>query len=153
MMSTTTIKITRCKPNDSIIRLVVYRSSWAARRQTLRAKGQLHNGRTVVNLSVEINVLNELITEPGPFYVMDRSCSDFDAVKTRIWIAVSVYVLIAIVQKRLSVPATLRQSSNPVEFIHLTLGHYCPKTMNNADYSISPYNNLLQNFSDHFGLP
>ena len=78
-----------------------------------------------------------------------------NAVKTQIWIAVSVYVLVAILKKRLNIPASLYtilqilsvsvferipllqlltetaladgnlRFPKPVEFIHLTVGHYC----------------------------
>ena len=77
-----------------------------------------------------------------------------NAVKSQIWIAVSVYVLVAIVKKRLALPATLYEIlqileshpvradadrsttfaatdrpdrgrfAQPIDFVRLTLGHY-----------------------------
>ena len=47
-----------------------------------------------------------------------------NAVKTQIWIAVSVYVLVAIVKKRLQLSASLYeilQILSPVSYTHLTL--------------------------------
>jgi hypothetical protein len=92
-----------------------------------------------------VNILDELIPEPGSFYIMDRAYVDFlrlyilnqclaffviraktnlqwikqhlriksfydttiNAVKTQIWIAISVYVLVAISKKRLELEHSL----------------------------------------------
>ena len=45
----------------------------------------------------DVNALDLLIPEPGAFYV----------VKTQIWTAISVYVLVAIIKKRLDLPTEL----------------------------------------------
>jgi hypothetical protein len=83
----------------------------------------------------EVNILDQLAPEPGAFYIVDRGFLDFErlfrqvelffkwikqhlrikqfygtsenAVKTQIWIAVSAYVLVAIVKKRLNISASL----------------------------------------------
>ncbi len=72
----------------------------------------------------DVNVLDILAPEPGAFYVMDRGYVDFEwikqhlriksffgtsenAVKTQIWIAVTVYVLVAVLRKRLGISADL----------------------------------------------
>ena len=72
----------------------------------------------------DVNILDELLFQPGAFYVMDRSYIDFarlytftrslaffgtsrNAVKTQIWIAISVYLLVAILKKELKIDRSL----------------------------------------------
>src|SRR5467141_1439996 len=76
----------------------------------------------------DVNILDEIMPEPGAFYVMDRGResevikwikqhlrikafygTSENAVKTQIWIAVASYVLIAILKKRLLLTASLHE--------------------------------------------
>ena len=93
----------------------------------------------------DVNILGEILPEPGAFYVMDRAYVDQvqlffkwikqhprsksfygasqNAVKTQIWIAVSVNVLVAIVRKRLGLEASLYQI---LQILSITLFEKCP---------------------------
>ena len=62
----------------------------------------------------DVNIMDQLVYEPGAFYVMDRGYLDYrrikaffgtsdNAVKTQIWIAISTYLLVAIVKKELNI--------------------------------------------------
>jgi Transposase DDE domain len=95
----------------------------------------------------DVNVLDLLPIEPGAFYVMDRGYVDYerlycftqagaffvtrgkrnldctrrerrDAVKTQVWIAISVYVRVAIVKKELGVERSLYEI---LQILSLTL--------------------------------
>ena len=72
----------------------------------------------------DVNILDELITLPNAIYIMDRGYIDFarlytinlskafygtssNAVKTQIWIAISTYVIIAIMKKQLNLEISL----------------------------------------------
>ncbi|MBA7633584.1 hypothetical protein ES703_41153 [subsurface metagenome] len=74
----------------------------------------------------DVNILDELVLEPGSFYIMlhnwtvvtstssvlIHSLKTFfgtteNAVKTQIWIAISVYVLVAIIKKELEIELSL----------------------------------------------
>jgi len=72
----------------------------------------------------DVNILDDLLLEAGAFYIMDRGYLDLgrlytfhqclaffgtteNAVKTQIWIAISVYVLVAIIKKQLNLDLNL----------------------------------------------
>src|SRR5437667_344429 len=83
----------------------------------------------------DVAVLDQLLPEPGAFYIMDRAFIDYarlhrfhqggaffgtseNAVKTQIWIAVSIYVLVAIVKKHFKLQASLYEL---LQILSLTL--------------------------------
>jgi Domain of unknown function (DUF4372)/Transposase DDE domain len=59
----------------------------------------------------DVNIMDELFWEPGSIYVMDRGYVDFSRLyriqQDQIWIAISIYVLVAIVKKRLNLDHSL----------------------------------------------
>ena len=50
----------------------------------------------------DVNILDELLLQPGAFYGTSPN-----AVKTQIWIAISVYLLVAILKKELKIERSL----------------------------------------------
>lgn len=135
---------------------------WARFRKTLGAV-KLHTlldlrGNTPAFIHItegkvhEVNVLDILPFEAGSFYIMDRGFFDFsllyilhqaqaffgtseNAVKTQIWIAIGVYVLVAIVKKHLKSELSLYII---LQILSLTL------------FEKMPLNQLIDYFSDKY---
>ena len=77
--------------------------------------------------NADVHWLDDLLFEAGSFYVMDRGYMDFarlacivlagaffgtspNSVKTQIWIAVAVYLMVAILHKQLQLPGRLHRT-------------------------------------------
>ena len=87
----------------------------------------------------DVNILDELIPEPGAIYAFYGTSEN--AVKTQIWIAVSVYVLVAIIKKRHNLDQSLYTI---LQVLSITLFEKIPlyQILDTSDYKnkiTSPY--------------